>query len=249
MIESFLNFFFSLIKKLLFIGILFVLAIWGWNWFKDKREGKSFVVSFNNVDGLSKGAPVMVQGIKVGKVIQIYPLLNSDKIAVKALITHKDFSRPGPEAEALIITNIQGGGGKILELRNLFHSSIGEASMGSTNKGQTPVLIKDTSRLLLDFMQLSKDFAIDFWKMITSQESRDYQAELTSQIENSIASLEYGTVEADLRNEINSLNQKIKEIESDENQDFKTKKALLDQIDVLKNTIKSYGTISDVYAK
>lgn len=248
--ELIFNFFISFFKKLFFLGLLIALAFGAWSWFKAKREGKTFVVSFYNVDGLSKGAPVVVRGVRVGKVIQTYPLLNTNKVAVKAIITHKDFPRPGPETEAVIISDIEGGGGKIMELKNISHSSMGTVRIGAQSpSGQSPVLLKETTRLVFDFMQLSKDFAIDFWEMITSQKSKDYQAEIKSQIENSITSLEYGTIEADIQNEIASLNRKIKDLEMNDNKDFETKKALLNQIDALKNTIKRYETISDIYTK
>ena len=48
-----------------------IFEIFIWNIYKAKRESRTFISQFNNVEGLAKGAPIFSNGIEVGKVIKI----------------------------------------------------------------------------------------------------------------------------------------------------------------------------------
>jgi ABC-type transporter Mla subunit MlaD len=225
--------------------VIAALLFYAWNHYKQRREAKTFVVSFVNVDGLTKGAPIYVRGVQVGKVVQIFPIANSDRIAVKGLITIKDFPTPGNATHATIVNNIQAGGGKIIELRNV--EQVGPLYK-VVHRGQGPLMIEQASRIALDTFQLTKDFASDLYKSMNTKQSQYYREQLENSVRNTITSIEYGTVEHDLNSGIEELNQRIKQAEEHHNEEEK-KKAMMDQLNALKNTVSTFSTVTDVYKK
>jgi len=251
-----LGFLFSIIKnilsKLLFWGIFITIILISWNVFKTKREARTFTISFNNVDGLSKGAPIFCKGVEVGKVINIFPLGNSNDVGVKGLITKKDFNLKGTDINAKIITDIERGGAKVLEIRTINVSTIGDNSLANNldtklSKGNNPYIIKNTLRLMRDFLQLSKDWANDSIKLFNSNDGKEFRADLVNNVENTITSIEHGTLKKDVENKISNLNREIKNSEKDPNKEEKNKKDLELKVKALKRTLESYKTLSDVY--
>lgn len=241
----------SIFFKLVTIGILAFGGAYLWNKFQDRRDARTFTVNFYNVDGLSRGARVYFNGVAVGKVINIFPLMNSGSVGVKVLITNKEFPLPDAGSGVRIINDIEGGGRKILELNNVKTAAnkiqIG-AKMGDRKfNTEEPLLLQNASRLMLDFMQLSKDYANDFIKVMSSDDALKYQHEIQNSLTNVISSVEYGTVEQDLKQQISSLNKKLKQAERKDPHNIKTKMALLNQLDALKNTLSALNTASDVY--
>lgn len=233
-------------------GLIFAGIFWAWNTYKDKREARTFTISFHNVDGLAKGAPIYSKGVQVGKVIGIFPLGNSNNVGVKGLIVDKNFPAPGPGVSAKIITDIERGGAKILEITNTIPrenatNSIGQSFTKAAGKGKNPYIIKHTVRLMRDFLQLSKDWANDTYKAFSSKESREYQEDVANSIENTITSMEHGTLKSDIQNKISNLNREIKSFEKDPKKEQKTQKLVEHKVKSLKNTLQSYKTLSDVY--
>jgi ABC-type transporter Mla subunit MlaD len=242
----------NIISKLLFWGIILVIILYFWNSFKAKREARTFTISFNNVDGLSKGAPIFSKGVEVGKVINIFPLGNSNDVGVKGLITKKDFTLKGTDISAKIITDIERGGAKVVEITTVRKSTIGDTSMigdsePNLKRGNNPYIIKNTLRLMRDFLQLSKDWANDSIKLFNSKDGQEFREDVANNVENTITSLEHGTLKKDVENKISDLNREIKSQERDPNKEEKAKKALELKVKALKNTLGSYKTLSDVY--
>lgn len=242
----------GLINKLAFWFIIAAVVFYFWNNFKHKREERTFVVSFNNVEGLSRGAPIYAKGIKVGKVIDIFPLGNSSDVGVKGLITHKDFSTPEGIVQARIVSNIESGGGQILEiiaiLRPMRSEKLGEHS-NLISKGQSPFTAKHTLRLMKDFYQLTKDFCEQCMVALGSQQSEEYREKLSNTVNNTITSLEYGTVRQDVQNSIKDLNKDIKKFERNPNKDKIVKQNLENKAKALKNTVEAFGTLHSAYRK
>jgi ABC-type transporter Mla subunit MlaD len=242
----------NIVSKLLFWGFILVIILYFWNTFKAKREARTFTISFNNVDGLSKGAPIYSKGVEVGKVINIFPLGNSNDVGVKGLITKKDFTLKGSDISAKIITDIERGGAKVVEITAVRKSTIGDTSMAgdidaTMKKGNNPYIIKNTLRLMRDFLQLSKDWANDSVKLFNSRDSKEFREDVANNVENTITSLEHGTLKKDVENKISNLNREIKSYERDPNKEKKAKKDLETKVQSLKNTLGSFKTLSDVY--
>ncbi len=234
--------------------MIFGIIFFVWNHFKKQRESRTFIVSFNDVEGLSKGAPIYAKGIKVGKVIDIFPLGNTNSIGVKGLVTNKDFETPKGAVRAKIISNIESGGGRILEIEVVMENLTAEyldPKMQLTgtkiSKGENPFTTKHTFRLMRDFFQLTKDFCVDVVAGLNSNKTQEYGEKLSNTVNNTITSLEYGTLKHDIENNIEDLNKDIKNFERSENKEAKIQRALEDKAKALKNTVSAFGTLQGVY--
>ena len=245
----------NILSKIIFWGIVAALVFYGWNTFKKQRESRTFIVSFNAIEGLSRGAPIYAQGIKVGKVVDIFPLGNTNNVGVKGLITNKDFPTPKGALRTKIITNIESGGGQILEIESVMEPLVAEylnptleqLSSGNIPKGQSPLTVKHTYRLMRDFFQLTKDFAGGILKALSSPKSQEYGEKLSNTVNNTITSLEYGTLKQDVKNNIEDLNKDIRNYERNPNKKAKTQKILADKAKALQNTVSSFGTLQGIY--
>ena len=240
----------NLVGQLIFFGLVGALALFAWNVYKDRREARTFVTSFSDIEGLRKGAQVFYNGVLVGKVIRIFPLGNTGQIGVKAVITDKDYPAPRSGVNARILTNYESGGGKILEVDNLFsgiEEDVIHAFSNSPKKGEGSLLMKNSTRLMRNFFQLSKDWANDVWRMVNSREAKEYQENLAITLENTVTSFEYGTVKQDVKNSIEDLNKEIKKYEKQPDKAAKTQRVLESKANALKNTVKTFGSLADVY--
>ncbi|MCE2928365.1 MAG: MlaD family protein [Candidatus Caenarcaniphilales bacterium] len=232
----------GVLKKLVTLAVVASLAFWGWNTYKNKRESRTFIVSFNDVEGLTKGSPIYANGIKVGKVIQILPLGNTNSVGVKGLITSKDFPNPGSSVRARIINNIESGGGKILDV-----VAMNVDTKQALGKGENPYILKHTLRITRDFFQMSKDFSNDVYHLVSSKESESNKEKIENAVQNTVTSIEYGTVQNDIKNQMHHLNKEIKELEKNPNKKRKAEKEMENQAKALKNTLSSFGSLADVY--
>lgn len=235
--------------KLLGYAAIAAVLILGWNFYKGQREARTFVVSFRNVDGLSKGAPIYSKGIRVGKVVRIFPLGNTSDVGVKGLITYKNYPNPKAGVRAKIINNIEGGGGKVLEIGSLMDNpdEIEARKDKIMSRGTEPQVLQQTMRLMQNFFQLSKDFANETMLALSSNQAQEYKDNIVNGVENTITSIEYGTLDRDLQNSINKLNKDIKEYEKKPNKELDVQRAVQDQAKALSNTVESYGSLADVY--
>ena len=250
------SFFWGIFKKLAFFALVFFAVVFIWNYYKNKREARTFITKFANVEGLSKGAPVYSKGIEMGKVIKIFPIGNSHDIAVKALITNEDFPSPRGAVTARLVTNFKSGGGKALELVNAvgtYHEKIGfrQDEYMSTNRRFKKAINAPTTKVVLRIMrdtyQMSKDFAIAMYKALTSQESKDYQRHLEASLDNTITSLEYGTVKQDIKRGIEHLNDEIMSFEQKPNKEAMIERMIRNNAHALRNTLDSYANLSNTY--
>jgi hypothetical protein len=176
-------------------------------------------------------------------------------VGVKGLITNKDFPTPKGALRSKIVTNIESGGGQILEIESMMEPLVAEylnpglekVSKKEISKGQSPITVKHTYRLMRDFFQLTKDFATGVLKALSSPKSQEYGEKLSNTVNNTITSLEYGTLKQDVKNNIEDLNKDIKDYERSPNKQARTQKALQDKAKALQNTISSFGTLQGVY--
>lgn len=246
----------NILSKIIFWAVIAAVVFYGWNTFKRQRESRTFTVSFDNIEGLSRGAPIYAQGIKVGKVVDIFPLGNTNDVGVKGLITNKDFPTPKGAVRTKIVTNIESGGGQILEIEAVMEPLVAEylnptleqLATGKVSKGQSPITVKHTYRLMRDFFQLTKDFAVGTLAALSSPKSQEYGEKLSNTVNNTITSLEYGTLKQDVKNNIEDLNKDIKNYERSPNKKAKTQKILADKAKALQNTVSSFGTLQGVYS-
>lgn len=243
MLAFLLGFLQNIAKKLLTFFLIAAVAFGIWNYYKDKRESRTFIVTFSNVEGLRAGAPVYANGVKVGKVIKVFPVGNSNSVGVKCVITDKKFPSPRSAVNAKLITNYEDGGGKVVEILSM---SAGNRGSGT---GMNPYISKYALNLFRDFLQMSKDFGEMGLRQLTSRDSNEYRENLGHNVQNTITSLEYGTLKQDIEQNIKDLNKDIKKFESRSNKDKEeqAKKVMQNQIEALRKTAKTFGTLSDPY--
>lgn len=246
----------GMIKKLLLFAAVFTIVVTVWNFYKAKRESRTFISQFNNVDGLSKGAPIFSNGIEVGKVIKIFPIGNSNSIAVKGLITKDEFPSPRGAINTRLTTNFKDGGGKAIELLDSIYESelerigLREDDFMDNKKFKKAIngpSMKVVLRILRDTYQMSKDFALSMLAAMNSDESKDLQHQTQNAVNNTITSIEYGTVKQDVKRGIDNLNEKIRNFESKPNKDAVVERTLKEQALALRNTLDSYANLSRTY--
>lgn len=251
-----LNVLFGMIKKVLMFAIVFGIVVTVWNFYKAKRESRTFISQFNNVDGLTKGAPIFSNGIEVGKVIKIFPIGNSNDIAVKGLITKDEFPSPRGSINTRITTNFQDGGGKAVELLDSVYESelerigLREDDFMSNKKFKKAINAPSTKvvlRIMRDTWQMAKDFAMSISANFNSQDSQEMQHQAQNAVNNTITSLEYGTVKQDVKRGIDNLNEKIRDFEEKPNKQAVVERTLRNQAMALKNTLDSYANLSNTY--
>lgn len=257
-----LNFLFAMLKKVLVFAIVFAVVASVWNFYKAKRESRTFISEFNNVEGLSKGAPIFANGVEIGKVIKIFALGNTNSVAVKGLITNDEYPSPRGAVNARMVTNFKNGGGKALELlTNAFDEELKSIEWQTIGLKQKDFLddnkkikkainapsTKVVLRIMRDTMQMTKDFALSILAALRSEESQKYQQQLKSSVNNTITSLEYGTVKQDVKRGIEDLNGKIRDFEEKPNKEAVVERTLKNQAMALRNTLDSYANLSKSY--
>jgi hypothetical protein len=251
-----LNFFLGIVKKILMFAIVFAIVAFVWNLYKAKRESRTFISQFNNVEGLAKGAPIFANGVEIGKVIKIFPIGNSNNVAVKGLITKDEFPSPKGSVNTRIITNFRSGGGKALELLDsIFDSNLEKIGLQEEDfmnerkikKSINSPSMKVVLRIMRDTYQMTKDFAVSMIATFNSPESQKYQHEVQNAVNNTITSLEYGTVKQDVKRGIENLNDEIRDFEEKPNKEAMVERTLKSQAQALRNTLDSYANLSNVY--
>ena len=233
------------IKKVVSFVIIIALVYFLWNLFSHREDKRKFVISVDHISGLSRGAPVYLGGAKVGKVLKIFPVANLDKVAIEGIITQKGLVIDKNDLQARIITDVEGGGGQVLEITQ-FH--LISSSKNNKQNSQVAYITKYASRLLLDTLQMTKDFATESIAYLNRQETLEYKQKLEESVGNTVRSIEYGLIEDDIKNNMRDINNKIKDVEqSKEENPNQVTEALADQLEAIKNTLSSFNTVSDVY--
>lgn len=56
------------IKSIISFIVLVALVIGGYYWMRSRREGNRYIAYYSNVQGLQRASPVMIRGVRVGKI-------------------------------------------------------------------------------------------------------------------------------------------------------------------------------------
>ena len=144
------------IKTAILVIASILLFIWGYSFLKGKdllAEYKIFYVEYDNVEGLTKSAPVTLNGLSIGKVNEIKFSDNSGKLIVELQIK-SDF----PISKSSVATIYDSGliGGKqIMIIPNLSDQEI--AKSGSKLAGNTKLGLTDLVGEKLAPLQMKLD--------------------------------------------------------------------------------------------
>ncbi len=232
------------LQKAITLFVLVALLWFGWNMFSHREDRQKFIVSFPNVSGLSRGAPIYMRGVEVGKVIKVFPMANENRVAVEGLITKKTLHIDNRDVNARIITDVERGGGQVLEITSC---AMRETATGPDSAAY---LTKYATRLLLDSLQMTKDFANQTVDYLSSNEATTARENISESAQGAIRSVEYGFVKDDLKKGIKEINKEIKDLEEEKEENpEKAKKEMADQLKAINNTLSSLKPISDVYKK
>ncbi len=124
------------------IGILTVVAIgltvWGFNFIKGKNLFSSstiYKVKYSDVSGLSNSAPVLINGLKVGIVSDMYPDADDAKKIIVELDVQNEFDIPKTTTAAITSGGLMSGNVVVLE-REGFCKGADCAQSGAFIKGR-----------------------------------------------------------------------------------------------------------------
>ena len=89
------------ISRELIVGIIFVVTIglffWGFNFLKGSdvfKKQREFFVEYNAVNGLTKANPVVINGLKIGQVKDLYFAPDNSGNIIVILTINSDFPIP-----------------------------------------------------------------------------------------------------------------------------------------------------------
>jgi hypothetical protein len=228
--------------KLFTIAILFIIFYFIWSFFSRLEDHNKFISVYQDVQGLSRGSPVRLGGVQVGKVLKIAPIANSNTVAVESIIFKSDLDIDTTNIATRIVQNVERGGGKVLEIT---HYKTGN-NLNST--GDAPYFMKYASRIALDGLQLTKDFAVNTVAAISQKDDMEYKEELRNNLDSSIVTIENGLVADEMNTNVENINHKIEMVERYKEQHPEyTRDKLADQLQALKNTLSSFSPVSKVY--
>ena len=106
---------------------------------------------------------------------------------------------------------------------------------------------KEVTRLMLDGLQVMKDFAIQTSQTLYKN-GASYQEDVQNNLSNTLSSFEHETIKEDIKHQIGSLNQQVKDFENKkENDPEQTKQDIQNRIDAVTKTLSSLSTVSDAY--
>ena len=107
--------------------------------------------------------------------------------------------------------------------------------------------MKVALRLMRDTFQMTKDFSVAILASIDSKKTQKITRGLENSVNNTITSIEYGTVEKDVKRGIEKLNDDIKDFEKKPNKEAVVERSLKNQAKALRNTLNSYANLSETY--
>ncbi len=185
---------------LLIILVLVSIKLTGWKW--NEKKGYYLYAYFRNVQGLSKESPVMIAGIKVGKVVDI--TLVNDHAKIKMKIYNDVKIRKG--AEAIIRTR---GilGEKYIEIRNKGEANQfledGDTIKNTLSPPDFEKMINQLSEITVKLGEITDSLAIALG-------GRSNAMKLVNIVDNIKASVKnFKDLTASLKKEINVIGRKL----------------------------------------
>ena len=148
-----------MIRSAIFLLGIFILVL-GVYIYVNPEE--TFEAKFKNIDGLPKGAPVAVLGVKIGEVVKVKPV--RDGVLVTVRMFDKSVSKPPPGSQ-LVITSFRPNQGRVLEI-------ISPGENPDTNKAyiiQEPIASESWMHASLELLDRLKEFSGQLVKYATPE--------------------------------------------------------------------------------
>lgn len=194
-------------KRVIFIGITFILAIalffWGYNFLKGNdifNKQTIFYAKYHEVSGLTRANPVLINGLRVGQVRTIYfdPDLSGDIIAV--IVLNTKFPVPKNSIASIFSADLMGSKAINLKLGNsmellqegdTLRTSIEGSLKDEVNAQVQPIKIKAENLLA------SIDTLVVAFQSIFNESARDNLKESFNDIRQTFSNLQSTTSNID----------------------------------------------------
>jgi len=239
----------NITKTGILVFVTFAMLVWGISFLKGKnffKKENEYTVIYDRVDGLSKSASVMLNGLKVGQVRSVEFDQKTSKIAVKFVIG-EEFLLPDSTIAQIISADLMGT--KAIDLTygksNKFHpkgdtllSSIEESLKDQVSLQMLPIKAK------AEALMSSMDSVLAVVQYIFNEGTRDNISKTFTSIKMTIENLEKTSVTLDtmLRNEKGKIGRIISNIEF-------ISYNLKNNNQHISNIIANFSTLSDSLAK
>lgn len=236
------------------VGIVFIVAIglfiWGYNYLKGWdvfTKQKSFFGIYNQVNGLMKANPVLINGLKVGQVKNLYFEENhSGRIVVEIVVT-SDFPIPVNSIVKIYSSDLMGSKAIEIDLGNSTVIAVaGDTLLTSIEAG----LKEEVNRQVQPIKKKAEDLlatidsAVTVISEIFNKNARRNLAQSFESIKNTLEAIQNASYEIDtlVTVERNRLADILTNIES-------ITKNLDKNKDNINNIISNFSAISDTLAK
>ncbi|HOV11577.1 MAG TPA: MlaD family protein [Bacteroidales bacterium] len=243
------------ISKEVKIAIVFIVGLallyWGINFLKGRdlfKKERTFYAVYNQVDGLVKANPVLVNGFRVGQVddIRFHPD-NSGRIIVKLKVTNNDLMIPANTEARIISSDILGS--RAVELKR--GDATTEAKSGDTLSSSLQATLSQTVNVQFqpvkqkfENVMTSLDSVLVIIKSVFNENTRRNLEQSFESIRFTIRNLEHTTYNIDtlVTNQRSNLSGIISNVES-------ISENIKNNNDKIQNIIKNFSDISDTIAQ
>lgn len=242
------------ISRELIVGIIFIVTVglffWGFNFLKGTdifKKQREFYVEYDAVNGLTKANPVVINGLKVGQVKDLYFAPDNSGGIIVILVLNNDFPIPKNSIARIYSSDLMGskaidlrlGNSKILAQSGDTLGAKVEASLKEEVNAQVQPLKKKAEDLMG-----SIDSVVTVIQAVFNENARKNLENSFESIKNTLLSLQNTTYNIDTlviseKNRLSSIINNIDDITTN----------LKANNDNISNILANFSTLSDTLAK
>lgn len=240
------------IKTGLIVIVAIGLFIWGYNFLKGNNvleKQREFYAVYNKVEGLNESNPVLINGVKVGIVQDIYFHPDqSGKVVVKMTLDDTEFNIPRNTIAMIISSDFLGSKAMELVLGDTIgvYALDGDTLTGEVKAGFTEEINKTVEPLKARTVSLLQEVD-SVLLIIKGVFNKETQNDITESIENlrkTIINIESTT--ADIDTLVTGETTRIQQILANVNS---ISKNIKDNNENITNILKNFSSLSDTLAK
>ena len=242
------------ISRELIVGIIFVITvglfIWGFNFLKGSdifKKQREFYVEYYAVNGLTRANPIVINGLKVGQVKDLYFAPDNSGNIIVILVISNDFPIPNNSIARIYSSDLMGskaidlqlGNSKVLAQSGDTLRAKVEASLKEEVNAQVQPLKKKAEDLMG-----SIDSVVTVIQTIFNENARENLENSFESIKNTLLTLQNTTQNIDtlVNTEKNRLSSIINNVDD-------ITKNLKENNENISNILANFSTLSDTLAK
>ncbi len=242
------------ISRELIVGIIFIVTVglffWGFNFLKGSdifKKQREFYVEYDAVNGLIKANPVVINGLKVGQVKDLYFSPDNSGNIIVILVLNNDFPIPKNSIARIYSSDLMGS--KAIDLQLGKSNTL--AQSGDTLKAKVEASLKEEVNAQVQPLKKkaedlmgSIDSVVTVIQTIFNENARKNLENSFESIKNTLVSLQNTTYNIDTlviseKNRLSSIITNIDEIT----------KNLKANDENISNILANFSTLSDTLAK